>query len=372
MSNQNKERILWVSNTLGVGGSERQLLSMYHILHEIDCFDITVLYYAKAEHELPLEDVDTVFIDKDRIGRISTILKIRQYIKKENIQIVHALGGCSANVYGRAGAVFTHAVPIGAMKGKKHFARLGNKIANSVLNLFGNWWMVNNRELIPILKKDLLFTDEKKIRMLHNGFIPAEKINYRKDEITEYDEIKGNHFVFCAVGRLQPVKNYTLLIEAAERILHQYINIQFWIIGDGDEYKKLSCLIEQKNLQNKIILWGYRNDIDVALSRCDVFVQTSITEGSPNTITEAMRASKPIISTKSTDLSEMIENGSNGEIVASTVDELFNAMEKLLQTNEDERHQMGLRSYELFMRHFQDKTVAQEYIDFYKEILSGG
>ena len=64
MSADQKTKVLWVSNTLGVGGSERQLLSMYHILQKYSSLDITVLYYARAEYELPLEGVQAVFIDK--------------------------------------------------------------------------------------------------------------------------------------------------------------------------------------------------------------------------------------------------------------------------------------------------------------------
>ncbi len=367
----NKKKILWVTNAFGVGGAERQMLYMYHILEEFSDYSLTVLYYAKVGTELPLDGVNTVYIDKKTTGRISTILKIRKYIKDNDIDIMHAFGGCSANIYGRAGTILTKAIPVGAMLGKKHFVSIGNKIANSILNLFGNWWTVNNKELIPILKRDLRHISDNKIRMLHNGFVPAERIDYKRNEITEYDQKKDNRFVFCAVGRLQPVKNYSLFIEAAERVLKKYPNTLFWIIGDGEEYKKLDNLIREKDLGNDVILWGYRSDIDIALSRCDVFVQTSITEGSPNTIAEAMRAQKPIISTQSTDLSEMIDVGVNGEIVSSNPDDLSSAMEKMLQLTKEEREKMGCHSYELFTRFFLDKTVAKEFVDFYDELLAG-
>ena len=371
MSERNGKRVLWVTNAFGVGGAERQMLYMYHILQEYSDLNISIIYYAKLGTELPLDGVDCYYIDKKTVGRIATILKIRRYIKKNHIQIVHALGGCSANIYGRAGAIGTRAIPVGEMLGKKHFVSIGNKIVNSALNLFGNWWAVNNKELIPILKRDLRFIDDSRIRMLHNGFVPAERIDYRKGESTEYDRARANCFVFCAVGRLQPVKNYPLFIEAAARITAQYENVRCWIIGDGDEYENLKQLVEQKGLQDKVLLWGYRSDIDVALSRCDVFVQTSKTEGSPNTIAEAMRAEKPVISTRSTDLSEMITPGKNGEIVGNDAEELAQAMVKLIHTSEEERKEMGQYSYQLFMRYFQDQTVAREFTEFYDDLLSG-
>lgn len=369
--NNDGKKILWVTNAFGVGGAERQMLYMYHILEEFSDYSLTVLYYAKVGTELPLDGVNTVYIDKKETGRISTILKIRKYIKDNNIDIMHAFGGCSANIYGRAGTILTKAIPVGAMLGKKHFASIGNKLVNSFLNLFGNWWTVNNKELIPILKRDLTHISNDKIRMLHNGFVPADRIDYKPNEMTEYDQKKGDRFVFCAVGRLQPVKNYTLFIEAAERVLNKYPNVQFWIIGGGEEYNKLEGLIEQKNISKDVILWGYRSDIDIALSRCDAFVQTSITEGSPNTIAEAMRARKPIISTRSTDLSEMIEIGKNGEIVDSDINDLYQAMEKVICLPPEKRKEMGEHSYQLFEQNFLDQTVAKEFIEFYDELLTG-
>ena len=366
-----EKKILWVTNAFGVGGAERQMLYMYHILQEYSDYSITLLYYAKVGTELSLDGVNAVYIDKKSTGRISTILKIRKYIKENDIKIMHAFGGCSANIYGRAGTILTKAVPVGAMLGKKHFVSIGNKLANSFLNLFGNWWTVNNKELIPILKRDLKHISDDKVRMLHNGFVPAGRIDYKPNETTEYDQEKGDHFVFCAVGRLQPVKNYSLFIESAEKVLNKYPNAQFWIIGDGEEYKKLEGLIKQKDLDKDVILWGYRSDIDIALSRCDVFVQTSITEGSPNTIAEAMRARKPIISTRSTDLSEMIEVGENGEIVDSDPNVLAQAMEKMIGLSPEKRKEMGDYSYQLFERNFLDQTVAKEFVEFYDELLAG-
>lgn len=369
MSLTKKDKVLWVTNAFGVGGAEKQMLYMYHIMQEYSDFDISILYYAKMNTELPLDGINALFVDKDKLGKIQTIKTIHNYIKENNIKIMHALGGCSANIYGRAGAVYTKAVSVGAILGKKHFVSFADKLVNSILNLFGNWWTANNMELIPILNRDLLFLSNKKIRMLHNGFVPAERIDFKYNEITEYDKQKGKDFVFCAIGRLQPVKNYSLFIEAASIMLQNRKNVQFWIIGNGDEYDKLKKQIVEKNIQDKVILWGNRDDVDVALSRCDVFVQTSITEGSPNTIAEAMRAQKPIISTRSTDLSEMIEEEKNGYIVESNSDSLLSAMNNLILRTEEERIIMGNHSYDLFIKHFKDDIVAQEYISFYNELL---
>ena len=367
---QNKLRVLWVTNAFGCGGAERQMLYMYSILQQYCNMDITILYYATVGDELAFDGIKTVFVNKARVGKIKTVREITRFIRENDIQIMHAFGGSSANVYGRCGTVLTNAVPVGAMLGKRHFASMGMKIANSLLNLFGNWWTVNNVELIPILKRDLKFVSSRRIRMLHNGFVPASRIDYHVGAQTEYDVDKGKNFVFCVIGRLQPVKNYGLYLRAAQRILQKYERVRFWVVGNGEEYQRLRTIADELGIGSKVRFWGFRRDADVILYRCDVFVQTSFTEGSPNTIAEAMRAGKPIISTRSTDLSEMIEQDRNGYIIPSDdEDQLVMAMESMLQKSPGEREQMGRYSEMLFTRNFLDSKVAQEFNKFYHDIL---
>ncbi len=366
-----KIKVLWVTNTVGCGGAQRQILYMYEIIKKYCNIDIDILYYAKCGEELNIDGVNCIYVDKKSVGKLKTIKAIRKYIKQNNIQIMHAFGGRSANEYGRLGAIGTKAIPVGAMLGKKHFVSFKDKVVNSFLNLFGNWWTVNNNELTPILLKDLAFAKKKRVRLLHNGFVPAEQIDYCINEQTEYDVDKGNAFVFAVVGRLQPVKNYKLFLKAAKRIVDEtQRDVRFWVVGNGEEYENLVNLSKELGIEEKVKFWGYKSDVDVIMSRVDVFMQTSFTEGSPNTVAEAMRISKPIITTNSTDFSEMIDEGVNGYLVESdNCDALVDAMKKTLSKTDKELKLMGERSKELFEKTFLDIKVAQEFDSFYKELL---
>ena len=363
-------KVLWVTNALGCGGAERQMLYMYDIVKRYCNLDVSILYYARVDDELNVDGVKTTYIDKKTVGKGRTVFEIAKYVKENDIDIVHAFGGCSANVYGRFGALLTKAVPVGAMLGKRHFAALPVKVVNSLLNLGGNWWTVNNQELTPILRNDLKFISLDKVRLLHNGFIPAQKVNYQKGIVTEYDVDKGDRLTFAVAGRLQPVKNYGLFLAAARELVKRHDNLRFWIVGNGDECEKLNRLIDEYGLGNYVQMWGYRTDVDTMMDRADVFVQTSNTEGSPNTIAEAMRDCKPIISTRSTDLSEMIHDGRNGYIVpVNDCMALVDAMEKIIACSQQERSEMGSYSYQLFEENFLDQKVAEEFQSFYEEVL---
>ena len=366
-----KINVLWVINALGYGGAEKQLLYMKDILKNDAKINVTVLYYAKVKDELSFDDDSIIYVDKKTLGPVKTILEIKKVIKERNIHIMHALGGGSANIYGRAAAALCgKVIPIGAMLGKKHFKDFSSKLINSALNLFGNWWTVNNLDLVPIIEKDLYFLKKDRTVMLHNGFVPAEKIDYKLGEKTDYDEDKGDSFVFTVVGRVEPVKNYPMFISAAAEIAKEYKNARFWVIGKGKEYDNLVALTEEKGISDRVKFWGFKDDVDVALSRSDVFVQTSFTEGSPNAVAEAMRAGKPVISTRSTDMSEMIVEGENGSVI--DVDDtaaLIRAMKAMLDLPEEQKKAFGARSLELFNNTFLDEKVKKEYYELYEKVL---
>jgi len=132
----------------------------------------------------------------------------------------------------------------------------------------------------------------------------------------------------------------------------------------------LVSLAKELEISDKVKFWGYRSDIDIAMSRTDVFMQTSFTEGTPNTVCEAMRAKKPLISTKSCDLSEMIDEGKNGYVVpVDDIDELVNAMKKMLSKSKEELVEMGKISEKMFNETYLDEKVSKELTEFYQEVL---
>lgn len=70
---KDKIKVLWVTNALGCGGAERQMLYMYDILNKYSNIDVTILYYARVGDELNIDSYNTIFIDKSKIGKLRTI-----------------------------------------------------------------------------------------------------------------------------------------------------------------------------------------------------------------------------------------------------------------------------------------------------------
>ena len=117
------------------------------------------------------------------------------------------------------------------------------------------------------------------------------------------------------VGRLSKQKDQITLIKAFSIFLKDHPDYQLYIYGDGEEKSNLITFIKENNLTSKVILAGKCTNILNEISDSKVFVLSSIFEGMPNALIEAMCLGLPCISTKVSGANELIKDGINGFLV---------------------------------------------------------
>jgi len=122
-------------------------------------------------------------------------------------------------------------------------------------------------------------------------------------------------FIFLTVGRLVAVKNISLQIKSLAEVAKKYPNVELWIVGDGQERKKLELKIKNLKLQNYIKLLGWQNNPGEFYSQADAFLLTSDYEGWGMAIVEAANHGLPIIMTDVGCAGELIENEKSGLII---------------------------------------------------------
>ncbi|HEX7325065.1 MAG TPA: TIGR03088 family PEP-CTERM/XrtA system glycosyltransferase [Rhodanobacteraceae bacterium] len=122
------------------------------------------------------------------------------------------------------------------------------------------------------------------------------------------------------VARLDPVKDQANLIEAfallrgADPALGARLRLA--IVGDGPARVALERQIAERNLGTAVTLLGNRADVPELLAESDVFVLSSIAEGIPLTVLEAMAAGLPVVSTRVGGVAEVVTDGATGTLVA--------------------------------------------------------
>lgn len=119
-------------------------------------------------------------------------------------------------------------------------------------------------------------------------------------------------FTFVAAGRLAEQKGYDIIIDRFSE-LPKPLNCKLLILGSGELQEKLEQKIEQKQLQENIILLGYRNNVPSYLFYSDALLLSSRYEGFPNIVLEANAIGKPVFSNACKGgLNEIVLQGKNG------------------------------------------------------------
>jgi glycosyltransferase involved in cell wall biosynthesis len=126
-----------------------------------------------------------------------------------------------------------------------------------------------------------------------------------------------DEFVVGHIGRIAKEKDQLTLIRAFLRVIKEIEKVKLVIVGDGPRKHHLMDTVSKLHLEDKVIFTGSRSDIPVLLSIFDLFVLSSITEGTSLTLLEAMTAKVPIIATDVGGNSNVISNGFNGFLVPS-------------------------------------------------------
>lgn len=176
-------------------------------------------------------------------------------------------------------------------------------------------------------------------------------------------------FIIGAVGRLSREKGFDYLIEAFSKIAGKFSRTKLLILGEGGMRRSLEEKIHSFGLQARVLMPGYVRDAAQYMQFFDVFVLSSITEGLPVTLLEAMQAGKPVVSTRVGAMKELVHDGENGLLVEpfdssalARAIERFCRDEKFLRNSGEKAKQEAGQKYS-------SKRMALEYHSLYRKIL---
>jgi glycosyltransferase involved in cell wall biosynthesis len=118
-------------------------------------------------------------------------------------------------------------------------------------------------------------------------------------------------------GRMVPVKNHALFLEAAAQVRAKRPEVRFVMIGDGELRDDLERQIDNLGLRGFVKITGWLNDMASAYADMDVFALSSVNEGTPVTVIEALSAGCPVVATHVGGLPDLLEGGRFGTLVSS-------------------------------------------------------
>ncbi len=175
--------------------------------------------------------------------------------------------------------------------------------------------------------------EESKIKLVYNPTVTPD-IFEKAQQKTNHPWFEQKSFpIILGAGRLKPQKDFTTLIEAFARVKRNFRDAKLVILGEGTQRRELENLVTKLGLQGDVDLVGFQENPYAFIAKADLFVLSSIYEGLPNILIEALALKKKIVATNCpSGPAEILKFGKYGSLLPTSSPFLLEAaMAKALE-----------------------------------------
>jgi glycosyltransferase involved in cell wall biosynthesis len=221
---------------------------------------------------------------------------------------------------------------------------------------------------------DALVTNEgiraERVAVIYNGmdtslFRPGL---HDRDTLRRELGVGSGDFVIMQVARLDYLKDHATAVRTIQRLVADFPASRLLLIGEGPEHDKIAALVEQHRLADHVRFLGLRGDVARLLHAADVFLLTSISEGIPLTLIEAMATGMPVVSTNVGGVPEVVEDGVTGYLAPAADDAALAEHLRRLAQDTLSRGHMGECGQKRAVALFSEREMHARYLDLYREM----
>jgi glycosyltransferase involved in cell wall biosynthesis len=355
-------RIVHVVLSLGIGGQERLILNLSRALgrrgHEVTVVSLTPGGDLRSEFD------SIAVLDVERTARVSprVFLELGKAFRALRPDVVHThnqaplfYAAPTARALGVRRVIHTkHGAGVYSTKAGA-FARLTVQTLSAFVAVSQETADVaRSMERVP----------ERLLRVIPNG-IPLERFHPDADarrRVREAHGIPEHAFVVGTVGRLVWEKNYPLLVRAMIPLLSS--DVRLVIVGEGPERGAIEGAIP-KELAPFVTLTGVRRDVAEQLAAMDVFTLSSVTEGLPLVVAEAMACGLPVVVTRVGALASIVPS-EVGVVVGSGDESGLTQAYRQMRDDPERRVRLGGAAVGLAQKRFSIERMTEAYLELYR------
>ncbi|MEG9295983.1 glycosyltransferase [Mangrovibacillus sp. Mu-81] len=351
-------KILHVTESFGAG--------VYSFLVDLcnelsDNHDIIVVYSERSETPSDFRDdfkenIKFIKMDMGLKKALSATNKLKKIIVEEHPEIIH-LHSSKAGLVGRIASRLLN------YKGQLYYNPHGLSFLRKDIGIILRWLFFISEKILAKLGGLIIAVSESekeevkrispRVISINNGInIVKMKSEEQLDNDRYYNE---KSFTVGTVGRVAFQKNPALF----NKIAMSMPNVNFIWIGDGEMKGVLSA--------NNVLVTGWLNRKEVLkkVASLDVYVQTSLWEGLPISVLEAMYLKKPLVLSKTVGNVDLVNEGKNGFICSKEND--FIEKINFYEENKKQAKLDGESSFEYLVEHFDKEKGLNQYIRLYEE-----
>jgi len=375
---KNRIRVLYVVENRSFGGGERGFGQFSENLNRIRFQPFLAAHLGgKLEEIVRRAGIPFFPIDMSRKVNFRTISYLSRLISEHQIHIVHSMGA-RADFFARmacrknpsAAVVCTVAMLVEGFD--VGFPRKAvYKMADHYSAKYVTQYITVSKVLKEILVKERNIPADK-ISVIYNG-VELDQYNPNlqvSDEVRKSLEISDDYPIVGTIGRVVYQKGLTYFLEAAQYVYSKKQCVRFVIVGDGPEKVHLKRLANDLGISHLCTFAGLRFDIAKLLSAFDVFVLSSLLEGLPRVVIEAMAMARPIVGTDINGVREELIHDETGLLVPPADPKaLGDAILKILD-DQQMAERLGKKARQYTERMFDLKRTLAKVEELYEEIFN--
>lgn len=359
-----KMNILFLSGNLCNGGAQKVISNISSELCKTD--KVHILLLNREDHEYTVDSkvvvssIADTFEEYQSMNKIKILLKIRKYIKQNNIKTVVGFLHC-----GYILGIATLGLSVRKISSIRNNPTNNESCFQGIRGYLDNFWFDHSDAIVLQTKDQLEFVKKKNILKC---YVIPNPVHSEPFDFVYRSKVKE----IIMVGRLEKQKNYYLMLNAFKNLELAKSGIKLKIFGEGREKENIKLFIEKNEMEKNVILCGWSDSIKCEMIKSDCYVLSSNYEGMPNALMEAMSIGLPCISTDcKTGPRDLISNRENGLLVQKdNINELENALRMLINMDCMERKKMGMNAHEDMKNNYNISKISEKWRQLFIEVDS--
>jgi glycosyltransferase involved in cell wall biosynthesis len=219
-------------------------------------------------------------------------------------------------------------------------------------------WIVGICEATTSNIKDEGNAPDRKVLTVYNGAVPV--VPPPSDQ-----RPTKTGFTLLYVGRLEPVKNLQFLLTAFRAAMAQAPEMRLWLVGDGTERQRLEQVTDELGIRSNVRFWGQQMDVAPFFASADAFVMSSVSEGLPMSLLQALSSRLPAVVTDVGGMAEVVRLAQAGLTVPmGNAEDMAEAFVRLAG-HADEREAFANNAEAAFHAHFTLPVMVERYSQLY-------
>jgi glycosyltransferase involved in cell wall biosynthesis len=354
-------RVVLLLQDLFFGGTQRHTLELARGLNPAR-FQTEIWVMRSGDDFVPLArswNLSLKWLGRSPFVGPDSLVRLGWNLKKRPVDILVLLTGVP-NIWGRLLGRLTQ-VPliIGTWRGTGCPERNFEKWLWPLADHFSC-----NAQALKTMMMERFPIQEDRITVIHNGV----DLDYFRPAT---ERLPGDKRVVLCIARLVPEKDHETLIAAFSLVAARYPEAELWLVGDGPRRQAIRRLANRRLPPGRLCLLPGQSDIKPLLQQSSLFVLSSIQEGLPNVVLEAMAAGLPVVATDVGGLSEVVQPGETGWLVApKDVPALSDAICHLL-AHDEVRTAFGQAGRKRVEQRFSLVAMVQQNEDMFHRLLDG-